>query len=107
MIAASQLSNCQSACEVAPDRRASLTVGNKLAVSLAYLDASGQPPDGNILIPHNPDDEAYAVAVRAVGGVTVDPSTAEIAIAGIHNAVAEQDLSLIVQCRMSAQSLGS
>lgn len=71
------------------------TIENKIAVSQAYLTASGQS-DGGILIPNSPTDPAYQAAIRAIDGVTFDPQTVTVALAGINNAVANHDLSYIV-----------
>ncbi|WP_363349558.1 DUF4214 domain-containing protein [Methylocystis echinoides] len=68
---------------------------NKIAVSLAYANASGQT-GGEILVPHSVTDAAYQAAIRAIDHVTFDVRTVNVAILGINNSVAHQDLSLIV-----------
>ena len=71
------------------------TIDNKIAVSLAYANAS-QQPGGSILVSHTAGDSAYNAAVTAVHAVTNDGSTADIAIAGIQLSVAQQNLLDIV-----------
>jgi hypothetical protein len=70
------------------------TINDKIAVSLGYSNIS-QQPGGNILDAHSVGDAAYNAAVAIIQGVTSDPSTVTVAIAGINNAVAHQDLTLI------------
>ena len=70
------------------------TISNKIAVSLAYANAS-QQASGAILIPQAAGDAAYHAAILVLQGVTSDPHTVATALAGISNAVAHQDLSLI------------
>ena len=70
------------------------TINDKIAVSLAYSNAS-QQTGGSILDAHSVGDAAYNAAVTVLQNVTSDPSTVTIAIAGINNAVAHQDLSFI------------
>ena len=69
-------------------------INDKIAVSLAYSNAS-QQPGGSILDAHSVGDAAYNAAVTVIQGVTSDPTTVTVAITGINNAVAHQDLSLI------------
>jgi hypothetical protein len=70
------------------------TLDNKVAVSLAYSNAS-QQANGAILVPHTIGDAAYQAAIAVLQGVTYDPATVTTAIVGINNAVAHQDLLLI------------
>ena len=70
------------------------TINDKIGVSLAYSNAS-QLPGGNILDAHTVGDAAYNAAVTVLQGVTSDPTTLSVAITGINNAVAHQDLTLI------------
>jgi len=69
-------------------------VDNKIAVSLAFSNAS-QQPSGNILIAHTVGDAAFNAATAVIQGGTYDPATVTTAILGINNAVAHQDISLI------------
>jgi hypothetical protein len=71
------------------------TIDNKIAVSLAYSNTS-QLSGGTILDPHTIGDTAYQAAITAIHGVTSVATTADIAIIGIHNAVANQNLQLVV-----------
>jgi hypothetical protein len=50
---------------------------------------------GNILDAQTVGDAAYNAAITVLQGVTSDPTTVTVAITGIANAVAHQDLSLI------------
>ena len=70
------------------------TIDDKIAVSLAFLNAS-QLTGGNILDAHSVDDPAYNAAVTALQVVTSDSSTVLIAVTGINNAVAQQNLALV------------
>ena len=70
------------------------TINNKIAVSLAYSNAS-QGSGGMILDPHSVGDAAYNAATTILQNVTYDPATVTAAILGINNAVAHQDLTLI------------
>ena len=70
------------------------TIDNKIAVSLAYSNAS-QQPGGAILVPQPVGDAAFQAATTVLQGVTYDPATVTTAITGINNAVAHQDLTLI------------
>ena len=70
------------------------TIENKIAVSLAFSNASSLP-GGGILDPHTVGDTAYQAAIAVLQSVTSDPATVTTAITGINNAVAHQDLSLI------------
>jgi hypothetical protein len=70
------------------------TINDKIAVSLAYSNAS-QQAGGSILDAHSVGDAAYNAAVTVIQGVTSDPGTVTVAITGINNAVAHQDLTLI------------
>ena len=70
------------------------TINNKIAVSLAYSNAS-QQPGGTILDPQTVGDAAFQAAIAVLHPVNSDPSTVTVAITGINNAVAHQDLSLI------------
>ena len=69
-------------------------INDKIAVSLAYSNAS-QQPGGSILDAHSVGDAAFNAAVTVIQGVTSDPTTVTAAIIGINNAVAHQDLTLI------------
>ena len=69
-------------------------INNKIAVSLAYLNAS-QQPGGSILNAHNVGDAAFNAAITVMHGVNSNPTTANVAITGIMNAVGQQDLTLI------------
>jgi probable HAF family extracellular repeat protein len=69
-------------------------INDKIAVSLAYSNAS-QQTGGSILDAHSVGDAAYNAAVAVIQGVTSYPDTVLAAITGINNAVAHQDLSLI------------
>ena len=71
------------------------TIDNKIAVSLAYSNAS-QPADGAILDPHTIGDAAYQAATAALAEVSYTGISADVAIAGIQLAVAHQDLLYIV-----------
>jgi len=68
---------------------------DKIAVSLAYLNTS-QQAGGNILDPHTIGDSAYNASVTGLHAVTNDGTTADVAIAGIHLAIAQQNLLNIV-----------
>ena len=70
------------------------TINNKIAVSLAYANAS-HATGGDILVPAAVGDAAYNAAVAVLQGVTSDPNTVNTALAGIANAVAHHDLTLI------------
>ena len=70
------------------------TIDNKIAVSLAYSNAS-QQPGGDILAAHAVGDAAFQAATTILQGITDDPATVTAAILGINNAVAHQDLHLI------------
>ena len=70
------------------------TISNKIAVSLAYANASNGT-GGSILIPAAVGDAAYNAAIKVLQGVTSDPHTVATALAGITNAVSHHDLSLI------------
>ncbi|MFO1115114.1 MAG: DUF4214 domain-containing protein [Beijerinckiaceae bacterium] len=70
------------------------TINNKIAVSLAYANAS-KGPGGSILVPAAVGDAAYNAAVTVLQGVTSDSSTVTTALLGIANAVAHNDLTLI------------
>ena len=69
-------------------------VNNKIAVSLAYLNAS-QGPGGSILNAHSVGDAAFNASVTVMQGVTYLPATVLDAVIGINTAVAHQDLTLI------------
>ena len=69
-------------------------INNKIAVSLAYSNAS-QGPGGAILDPQTIGDAAFQAATKILQGTAYDPGTVNIAITGINNAVAHQDLTLI------------
>ena len=69
-------------------------VNNKIAVSLAYLNAS-QQPGGSILNAHSVGDVAFNASVTVMQGVTSDPTTVLAAVIGINAAVAHHDLTLI------------
>jgi hypothetical protein len=71
------------------------TIDNRIAVSLAYATAS-QHSGGSILDPHAIGDAAYNAAVTAIQSITNVGSTADIAIAGIQLAVAQQNLLDVV-----------
>ncbi len=71
------------------------TIDNKIAVSLACLNAS-QQAGGSILDPHTIGDSAYNASVTGLHAVTNDGTTADVAIAGIHLAIAQQNLLNIV-----------
>ncbi len=66
-------------------------INDKIAVSLAYLDAS-QQPNGGILDVASVGDAAYNAAVAVIQGVTSDHSTVTAAVLGINTAVATQNL---------------
>ena len=70
------------------------TINDKIAVSLGYSNAS-QQTGGNILDALSVGDAGYNAAVAIIHGVTSDPTTVNVAITGINNAVAHQDLTLI------------
>jgi len=70
------------------------TTDNKVAVSLAYSNAS-QQPGGTILDAVTVTDAAFLAATRAIEGVTYDGTTADAAISHILYAVALQDLTQI------------
>ncbi|MGA8169895.1 MAG: DUF4214 domain-containing protein [Methylocystis sp.] len=67
---------------------------NKLAVSEMYASFSTQS-GGTILDAQTTTDAAFAAATRAIQNVTTDPTTAEIAIAHIQAAVANNNLAFI------------
>jgi hypothetical protein len=67
-------------------------IDDKIAVSLAYLNAS-QQTGGTILDAHTVGDAAYNAAVAIIQGVTSDPATVTVAITEINTAVANHDLS--------------
>jgi hypothetical protein len=69
-------------------------IDNKIAVSLAYSNAS-QGPGGAILDPQTIGDAAYVAATAILQAVTYDPATVTAAITGINLAVAAQNLHLI------------
>ncbi len=66
-------------------------INDKIAVSLAYLNAS-QQPNGGILDVASVGDAAYTAAVAVIQGVTSDPGTVTAAVLGINTAVATQNL---------------
>jgi len=70
------------------------TIDNKIAVSLAYSNAS-QQAGGSILDALGVGDAAYNASVAAIQGVNSNPTTANVAIAGIMNAVDQHDLTFI------------
>jgi hypothetical protein len=70
------------------------TINDIIAVSLGYLNAS-QQASGGILNAQSVGDAAYNAAVAVIHGVTSDPTTANVAITGIINAVDYQNLTLI------------
>jgi hypothetical protein len=70
------------------------TTDNKVAVSLAYSNAS-QQPGGNILDAVTVTDAAFLAATRVIEGVTYNGTTADAAISHILYAVALQDLTQI------------
>jgi hypothetical protein len=70
------------------------TTDNKVAVSLAYSNAS-QQPGGNILDAVTVTDAAFLAATRVIEGVTYNGTTADAAISNILHAVALQDLTQI------------
>jgi probable HAF family extracellular repeat protein len=70
------------------------TIDNKIAVSIAYSNAS-QQPGGSIFDPNSVGDAAYNAAITVLQGVTSDPTTVTVAVTGINNAVAHQDLTYI------------
>ena len=78
---------------LAADRRQE-TCANKIAVSLAYSNASHQA-GGSILIPHTAGDATYEASITVLQLVTYDPATVTAAIVGINNSIAHQELSLI------------
>lgn len=67
---------------------------NKNAVSLFYATETAAP-GGGVLNYTTESSSAFAAAHIAVSTVTSDPSTANVAIVGIANAVAHQDLTLV------------
>jgi hypothetical protein len=69
-------------------------IDNKVAVSLAYLNAS-QGAGGAILNPQAVGDAAFNAAVTILQGVTSDHTTTTTKLVGIYNAVGYQDLSQI------------
>ncbi len=69
-------------------------INDKIAVSLAYLNAS-QQPGGSILDAHNVGGDAFNASVTVMQGVTSDPITVVAAVIGINNVVAHQDLTFI------------
>jgi hypothetical protein len=70
------------------------TIDNKIAVSLAFSNASHQP-GGGILESVMVTDAAFQAATRAIEGVTFDGTTASAAIGNILDAVSHQDLNEI------------
>jgi hypothetical protein len=70
------------------------TIDNKIAVSLAYSNAS-QQTGGAILDPQTIGDAAYQAATTILQNVTYDSATVTAAITGINAAVAAQNLHLI------------
>jgi transcription termination factor NusB len=70
------------------------TTDNKVAVSLAYSNAS-QQPGGTILDAVTVTDAAFLAATRVIEGVTYNGTTADAAISNILHAVALQDLTQI------------
>ena len=70
------------------------TTDNKVAVSLAYSNAS-QQPGGTILDAVTVTDAAFLAATRVIEGVTYNGTTADAAISHILYAVALQDLTQI------------
>jgi hypothetical protein len=70
------------------------TINDKIAVSLAYSIAS-QQAGGSILDAHSVGDAAYNAAITVIQGVNSNPTTANVAITGIINAVEQHDLTLI------------
>jgi hypothetical protein len=70
------------------------TTDNKVAVSLAFSNAS-QQPGGNILDAVTVTDAAFLAATRVIEGVTYNGTTADAAISNILHAVALQDLTQI------------
>jgi phospholipase/lecithinase/hemolysin len=70
------------------------TINNKIAVSLVYSNLS-QAPGGSILVPHVVGDAAFQAATTVLQSVTYDPNTASVAITGIEQAVAQNNLHLI------------
>jgi probable HAF family extracellular repeat protein len=70
------------------------TTDNKVAVSLAYSNAS-QQPGGTILDAVTVTDAAFQAATRVIEGVTYNGTTADAAISHILYAVALQDLTQI------------
>jgi len=70
------------------------TTDNKVAVSLAYSNAS-QQPGGTILDAVTVTDAAFQAATRVIEGVTFDGTTADAAISNVLHAVALQDLTQI------------
>jgi hypothetical protein len=69
-------------------------IDNKVAVSLAYSNAS-QQPGGSILDVQTVGDAAYEAATTVLQGVSYNPATVTAAILGINAAVAAQNLLLI------------
>jgi hypothetical protein len=70
------------------------TIDNKIAVSLAFSNAS-QQAGGHILDAVTVTDAAFQASTRAIQGVSFDGTTASAAISNILYAVANQDLSEI------------
>jgi hypothetical protein len=70
------------------------TINDKIAVSLAYSNAS-QGPGGAILDPQTIGDAAFVAATTIIQNVTYDPTTVTTAITGINAAVTGQNLHLI------------
>ena len=70
------------------------TINNKIAVSLVYSNLS-QAPGGSILVPHVVGDAAFQAATTVLQSVTYDPNTVSVAITGIEQAVAQNNLHLI------------
>lgn len=69
-------------------------IDNKIAASISYAAASGQP-QGAILVPHAIGDAADQASMRAIQNVTFNAATANAAIAHIQQVVANHDLLLI------------
>ena len=91
--------NLAAATDLTPDQLLAAEqrqegINNKIAVSLAYLNAS-QQPGGSILDAHSVGDAAFNASVTVMQGVTSDPVTVVAAVIGINNVVAHQDLTFI------------
>jgi hypothetical protein len=70
------------------------TINDKIAVSLAYSNAS-QQIGGTILDQQTINDAAYQAATTIIQGLTFDPATVTAAITGINTAVTAQNAHLI------------